>query len=378
MAGECSIWGGAPRSLYGVSAFDTVAEIIRMGSTDREDQPMAQRRSNFSNGGADRSGCIGFGPLPLTLAWCFAVALLTSCDASDPSLSSTTGADDSADEPSGAAGYDSKLNRDGRATPTQDGDVPIKILGAPSPAEIEHAFAVGGEEFLGGDGSAKVEQLGVFVKAGVDLSDGRLDYFSDGIRWQMRVDSPGATFMVPNFGAFDIGNSGILSVYPTFLGSPVDEYRSSDAPTGILWTRPVVGDSITLEIWWPGGEESDPSEALLSLDQIAFGVVDLLALLSDVDGAFQTEASNSGSSQLGGGPGHCDERVRCYPDPSVQIVRRGVVFIAVSSTNFQGGSGSFINNTDQSCRPYVLTAEHVIPGVISPASATFRHILLQL
>jgi len=247
----------------------------------------------------------------------------------------------------------------------RDVAVPFHTLVAPTSTEILSAFEI--SDSLKSDG-AKHANLGVFVKAGFSLDDGIFLEADDAIRWRMDLSIPGATFLAVNFGTFRVG-SGTLRIAPLGLdpSAAADEYRGTDTRAGILWTRPVLGDAVALEIEWP--LESPPDELTrVSAPQLVYGVAPLDTIL-DLPG-FEVRTDVGAEIDPQSVANHCDEYVRCY-NVATQMFARGVLFITISQTVFQGATGTLLNNTAADCKPYVLTAYHVVPSAISAASAGF-------
>lgn len=197
--------------------------------------------------------------------------------------------------------------------------------------------------------------------------------------WKLKIRSPGAQFVAVVLGDFKISPSAVLHVEDK-SGQRQSAYTEADRNSyGGLYIPPVSGDELTLVLRDISGSVPAASEAELTVSLITHGLFDPAAALGMAPrsgpGLGQVEdLTNTPAETFGLGPS-CGPDVQCAPYnvSPWSTVRRGVVYIAVNFTDFSGGSGGLVNNTDNDCTPYVLTAKHVTPDQISPTNATFYY-----
>ena len=182
--------------------------------------------------------------------------------------------------------------------------------------------------------------------------------------WRLILRSPGAGFLVPAFGQFRL-DQGYMHVM-SLDGCMVETYGPEHVrPEGSLWTPPIDGDSVLIELYWPDEPADNPPPIAINTLTHGLGPIGNALAEHDEDTEFRSHGIDPSSV--------CGLDVNCDQGSTTQVIKKGVVFIAVSSTNFNGASGSFINNQRQDCKRYLLTAEHVVPAAISVSSATFYH-----
>ncbi len=142
--------------------------------------------------------------------------------------------------------------------------------------------------------------------------------------------------MVLGFGEFDLQPGARLNVYDPDRVRAVGPYTSADIqPHGELWTPPIDGDRVVVELFWPralAGQEPN-----LRLTNVSHGY-------------------KSFALRGPGDSGLCNIDIACPEGDAFQDERRGVVKLLIDGSF--DCSGSLIKSNEAVCQPYVLTAEH--------------------
>ncbi len=187
----------------------------------------------------------------------------------------------------------------------------------------------------------------------VDLEPGKNGTWEDlagGDRlWRLKLESPGALWMVVGFDAFRVQEGGLLWVYDAGHRTVLGPYGAADVlDHGELWPVPIEGDTLYVELLWPAklrGEQPRVHLGTVSHGYKPFGSLG---------------ASEENGEEMLGGSGACNIDVACPPGDEWHDQARGVVILLSGGSGFC--SGSLINNTANDCKPYMLTAAHCSAG----------------
>lgn len=172
---------------------------------------------------------------------------------------------------------------------------------------------------------------------------GDWEALADGGRvWRMRFASAGALWLVLGFDRFQLPAGATLYVVGQD-GKQVQTYTSDDVqPHGQLWTAPLPGDELVVELHWPRDlGRQDPG---LHLAHVSHGYRPF--------GAVGREATDKAF----GDSGSCNIDVVCPQADAWRDEIRGAMLILRNGS--AQCSGSLINNTALDCTNYVLTANH--------------------
>lgn len=156
--------------------------------------------------------------------------------------------------------------------------------------------------------------------------------------WRLRLQAEGARHVNLGFTRFHMPEGGRLMVYAADLSDAIRPFTQVDnAAHGELWTPPVFGDDIVVEVVVPAAERGR-----------------LLLQLSAVNQGYR--GFGDGGAQAVVASGSCNVDVIC---PQGDDWRNEIPAVGVIST---GGStfctGAMLNNTAQDLKPYFLTAAH--------------------
>jgi len=201
----------------------------------------------------------------------------------------------------------------------------------------------------------------------------------DGDRlWRVEVRSPGALWLALGFDRLRLPPGTRLRVTDASGKDRLMYSTGNIRPDGQLWTPPLEGESVVLELLWPSAASTEQPELLLST----------------VTHGFRPWGGLGGEAQAQeAGTSDCNVDVKCSPQgDDWQDEKRGVVQLLVANTG-AACTGSLISTTanmatdaapydavypvGMRCAPYVLTADHCfdappdppVPG--DPASVTF-------
>jgi hypothetical protein len=175
-------------------------------------------------------------------------------------------------------------------------------------------------------------------------------------RWQLRIESPGARWLVLGFGRFRLPAGALLRVRGITAGTALGPFGADDVRShGRLWLPPIAGDVAILELVWPAALGNRRPE--LRLDAVSHGYRDPWG---GAEGGPESEAA----------AGSCNVDVNCPLGDPWQHVKRGVVHLLIDGSTTC--TGSLVNTTAHDCRPYLLTAAHCVNTAEEAASVLVR------
>ena len=168
--------------------------------------------------------------------------------------------------------------------------------------------------------------------------------------WMYAVQVPTAVSMSFHATRLTLPSSAVLTVSGA---RATIQYRARDVGHGSLWSRPLLGDSVTLSLSVDAGE--------------ARGV------------QLQIDSLQAGYRGLGGAPNHpaylrllgraaaaaaqsCTENYACDATTANQAPSRSIVAILIG--NEYQCTGTLLNNTQGDQTPYILTARHCQNGAL--------------
>lgn len=165
--------------------------------------------------------------------------------------------------------------------------------------------------------------------------------------WRLRVRTAGALWVVLGFDQFRLEPGATLFVYDPALQAPRSYTAADVRDHGELWTPPIEGDELVVELLWPA--ELAGVEPRLHLGAVSHGFL-----------PFGTIGRAKAGTDGIGDSGSCNIDVACPLGVNWQDEKRGAVILLSGGEGFC--SGSLINTTANDCRPYVLTAAHCGAG----------------
>lgn len=169
-------------------------------------------------------------------------------------------------------------------------------------------------------------------------SVGSWDVTEDGAhRWRLRIAAPDALSVNLGFSRFHMPSGGRLTLYDAEARQPFRSFTELDnEPHGELWTPPVPGAELLLEVIVPASERSR-----LEIE------------LASVNYGYRPFGPGTDAAALSGS---CNVDVIC---PEGDDWRLEIPSVGVIST---GGStfctGFMVNNTSQDLTPFFMTAAH--------------------
>ncbi|MEO8066100.1 MAG: hypothetical protein ABI599_00265 [Flavobacteriales bacterium] len=169
------------------------------------------------------------------------------------------------------------------------------------------------------------------------LDTGRWTELANGDRlWQLRVVSPGALATELFFSGFRLPAGAILYVYSDDGSEVLGGFTAyNNHPSGLFTTAPIRGEASIIEYFEP-------------------------AMVRGEGGITVSSVGHAYRSTDGTRADACEVDVRCGPEGTgLAEERDGVVRISVvESGGLAWCSGSVMNNTQEDCTPYILTALH--------------------
>jgi len=186
-------------------------------------------------------------------------------------------------------------------------------------------------------------RFGYPIDVNIGMKDGKwFDLGEQGMLWQLVIEAPGATSINLNYSNYDLPSGGRFFVYNPetkhYLGAFTEknEHPTSNFATGIIY-----GDRVVLEYSQPKGTKGQPN---IVINQVIHGY----RPMSDFVKAFGTSGS-------------CNNNVKCPEGVGWENQAKSVAMILLSN-NTRWCTGALVNNANQDCKPYFLTANHCLTG----------------
>ena len=172
--------------------------------------------------------------------------------------------------------------------------------------------------------------------------DGLWETLENDIRvWRVNIKSEGAQALGLYYDAFWLPSNGNLFIYNSDKTKLLGAYTNANNHESGFFANEIIEDSeLTLEYVQKG--EGQP---IIHINQVSYAYRSINKAKS---------VSGFGDSES------CQVNVNCSPEgDDWQDVKRAVCRISIKiGGNSYWCSGSFINNTAQNCKPYILTADH--------------------
>ena len=233
----------------------------------------------------------------------------------------------------------SQISQDGiplSFTQTLSREVPTVIITPPNTNALESEDI---ENALKG----KPYRYAVQVETDIDVAkDGLWENLENDIRvWRINIKSEGAKALGLYYNSFWIPSNGKLFVYNSDKTKLLGAYTNlNNHESGVFANEIIEDNKLTLEYIQKG--EGNP---IIKINQVSYAYRSIKTARS---------VSGFGDSES------CQVNINCSPEgDNWQDVKRAVCRISIKiGGNSYWCSGSFINNTQQNCKPYVLTADH--------------------
>lgn len=225
----------------------------------------------------------------------------------------------------------------------------------PAPVEIELPdFNLAEAERLDKE-DAKNNKVPVFARAiytNITLDNsGNWSELPNGDRiWRLRVTSQGAEALIPYYNLFYLPQGSTLHVYTPERDEVIGAFTPANNPAdGLYCTGLIHGETCILEYYEP---KEVQGQGKISINAIGHAY----RMVSDY-----FPRSTSATQQLGFGNAEgCEVNVNCSEGDNWQNQKRAVVCILIQDASGQERlcSGTMINNVNQDCTPYLLSAQH--------------------
>ena len=189
----------------------------------------------------------------------------------------------------------------------------------------------------------KPYRYGIILDCDIDpTKDGLWETLDNGYRvWRLNIKSEGAQALGLYYDAFWIPSNGELYIYNTDKSKVLGAYTNlNNHESGLFANELIEGDELTIEYVQKG-----IGEPILHINQISYAYRSVRTA---------NQLKNFGDSEP------CQVNVNCSPEgDNWQDVKRAVcrISLKIGNGNFWC-SGSYINNTAEDCKPYILTADH--------------------
>lgn len=182
-------------------------------------------------------------------------------------------------------------------------------------------------------GQGRVSHFAATLDIGLTpWDDAQWQLRGDRASWRVRVTSPGALSLSLAFGRFQLPEGGLL-ILESSEGERLVFDRSDNEAHGQLWTPPLPGDELLVEL-------TVPVEGLADTD-------------------FELTQAHHGYAGFGEPiprAGGCHRDVACSEGEAWSDAARGVALVSIAGVRFC--SGFLVNNTALDGRPFFITARH--------------------
>lgn len=196
------------------------------------------------------------------------------------------------------------------------------------------------------------------ISVDISLSNsGTWTTLPDGGRvWRIKLSSPGALALIPCFDQFYLPAGATLHVYDLQKDEVIGAFTADNNPENDRYCTGLIhGDACILEYYEPA--------SVKGLGRLH---------LNELGHAYRMVPPRK-STQDFGNSSSCEVNVKCTEGNNWQDQKNAVVRILVKTgTSFGWCSGALVNNANQDCTPYILSADHCyqddITGVMSTAA----------
>jgi PKD repeat protein len=204
-------------------------------------------------------------------------------------------------------------------------------------------FVMNEEEKLSKDGYLPHIGYSLNTDISMDNSGTWTDLPEGGRIWQVQIKSPSALAQVVYYDKFKLPVGSKLFLYNEDKTQVLGAYTwYNNDPSGYFANELVYGDIVNIEYY-------EPSKVIGKAD---FHINEVGYIYRGVSVRKNTNWTEPSAS--------CEINVKCSPvGDNWQDEKQGVARILVTTPSGQGWcSGSLVNNTNQNCTPYFLTAWH--------------------
>lgn len=171
---------------------------------------------------------------------------------------------------------------------------------------------------------------------------------ANGNVWRIAIHSAGAKAISLYYDQFDIPYGGKLFIYSPDLSQTAGPFTYDHVhPSGVFATELIKGDKVILEYFQPNYQNL---EASINIENLAY--------------AYKAGGTGFGSSQ------DCEVNANCPEGDNWEDQKKATCRIQIVNGWSVGlCSGALINNTENNCTPYVLSADHCFDGGSLSASS---------
>ena len=172
--------------------------------------------------------------------------------------------------------------------------------------------------------------------------------------WRLKISSPGALALIPCYDQFYIPTGAALHVYTPDRDEVIGAFTADNNPKdGRYSTGLIHGDVCIIEYYEP--------VSVVGLGRIH---------LNELGHAYRmVPGRKQAQSGIGfGGSESCEVNIACPEGDNWQDEKNAVVrILCKTGPNYGWCSGTLVNNTNQDCIPYVLSADHCYQDDITGA-----------
>jgi hypothetical protein len=216
----------------------------------------------------------------------------------------------------------------------------------PEPASVLLSFDTAGVAAMDrrNEKDGNMPRFARTIAADIDLAhSGTWTTLPGGDRiWQCRVSAPGALALIPCYDAFFIPSGATLHIYAPAREEVIGAFTDINNPaSGKYNTGLIHGDECIIEYYEP---VDVAGKGILHMNEIGY--------------AYRMVPKHEASRNFGDAAA-CEVNVACSEGISWQDQKNAVVRMLVKLGNeFGWCTATLMNNVNQDCTPYILSADH--------------------
>ena len=219
-------------------------------------------------------------------------------------------------------------------------NVPVLELARPDMKEVDRQ----NEE---DQKNGKLYKYGVSVMCDIDTENsGKWETLEDGSKvWRLSISIDGALALGLYYDAFWIPSNGELFVYNEDKSQVIGGFTNiNNHDSGVFANELIIGNFLTLEYHQKGD-----SKPIIHINEIAYCYRAIKPLYQARD--------------FGDSDSSCEVNANCSEGDQWENIKKSACRISIKAGNSYGWcSGAMINNTQNDCTPYILTADHCAGG----------------
>ena len=165
--------------------------------------------------------------------------------------------------------------------------------------------------------------------------------------WKLKIKSENALALGVSYNNFILPEGGELYLYNEDKSQVIGSFTHlNNHPSGIFSNELIIGETVTLEYYSPASVKENP---ILDISEIAYAYRSVGFIANNFKGYNDSDG--------------CEVDANCSEADDWRDQQRSAARISIKSNGTYGWcSGALVNNTEENCLPYFLTADHCADG----------------